>query len=83
MGKLIVTNSYKNAAGIGSARTSDGGEMTVGEVVIHGGHITATGGEKAAGIGFCFKNLEKARSQQNAGSLLFKALQDGLEPTTP
>jgi len=45
-GKLTVTNSYSNAAGIG------GGEgKSCGTLVIHGGTINATGGENGAGIG--------------------------------
>lgn len=45
-GKLTVTNSYSNAAGIG------GGEgASCGTLVIHGGTINATGGENGAGIG--------------------------------
>ena len=52
MGRLMVTNKYKNAAGIGSAQ-DNGAEKTVGEMVIHGGHIEATGGEYGAGIGSC------------------------------
>ena len=45
-GQLTVTNSYENAAGIGS---SDGKEC--GEITIHGGTISVTGGKWAAGIG--------------------------------
>ena len=52
MGQLIVTNSYERAAGIGSAQ-NDGAEKVVGELVIHGGHIEATGGKYGAGIGSC------------------------------
>ena len=52
MGRLIVTNSYDDAAGIGSAQ-HDGNEMVVGELVIHGGYIVATGGTRGAGIGSC------------------------------
>ena len=52
MGKLIVTNSYENGAGIGSA-PDNGAAKTVGELVIYGGHIEATGAKYAAGIGSC------------------------------
>lgn len=45
-GKLIVTNSYKRAAGIGSGEGWDCGEIT-----IHGGILDITGGQYAAGIG--------------------------------
>lgn len=47
VGKITVNNgSYENAAGIGSAYDTD-----CGDLFIHGGDITATGGEYAAGIG--------------------------------
>ena len=52
MGKLIVTNRYKHAAGIGSAWENLKDKL-VGELVIHGGHIEATGGQYGAGIGSC------------------------------
>jgi len=58
MGRLIVTNKYESAAGIGSAQDNGVGK-TVGELVIYGGHIEATGGEDAAGIGSCSDNLDK------------------------
>ena len=46
VGQLIVTNSYSGAAGIG------GGEgKSCGTLIIHGGIVNATGGEKGAGIG--------------------------------
>ncbi len=45
-GKLVVTNSYKNAAGIGSSEVQDCGPIT-----IHGGVIEATGAQYGAGIG--------------------------------
>ena len=50
MGKLIVTNKYNIAAGIGSARY-DEILRKVGELVIYGGHIETTGGSGGAGIG--------------------------------
>ena len=56
MGKLIVTNDYDSAAGIGSAWDRVNGELIekkAGELVIYGGHIEATGGEHGAGIGSC------------------------------
>lgn len=46
-GKLIVTNSYKRAAGIGS---SNNGESN-GKVTIHGGVLDVTGAQYGAGIG--------------------------------
>ena len=58
MGRLLVTNSYENAAGIGSAQ-DNGKEKTVGELVIYGGHIEATGGEYGAGIGSCAKAMRE------------------------
>ena len=45
-GQLTVTNSYENAAGIGSS-----GGKECGEITIHGGTIDVTGGKYAAGIG--------------------------------
>ena len=45
-GKLIVTNSYHDAAGIGSSKG-----QTCGEIYIHGGNLDVTGGKWAAGIG--------------------------------
>ncbi len=56
MGQLIVSNSYENAAGIGSAWDRVNGKdvvKTVGQLFIHGGHIEVTGGKYAAGIGSC------------------------------
>ena len=54
MGRLMVTNKYKYAAGIGSARDVEKDiDKTVGELVIYGGHIEATGGQHGAGIGAC------------------------------
>ena len=52
MGRLMVTNKYDNAAGIGSAQ-HNGKAITVGELVIYGGHVEATGGKYGAGIGSC------------------------------
>ena len=52
MGRLLVTNSFETAAGIGSAQDNGHGK-TVGELVIYGGHIEATGGKYGAGIGSC------------------------------
>ena len=52
MGRLMVTNSYDYAAGIGSA-LDKGNVKEVGELVIYGGHIEATGGDYGAGIGSC------------------------------
>ena len=57
MGRLMVTNSYEDAAGIGSALYeigwNDYAPTKAGELVIYGGHIEATGGESGAGIGTC------------------------------
>ena len=61
MGRLMVTNKYENAAGIGSAQ-DDGNNKTVGELVIHGGHIEATGGKFGAGIGSC-KRSNKSQKE--------------------
>jgi hypothetical protein len=52
MGRLMVTNKYSGAAGIGSAK-HEGKPRVAGELVIYGGHIEATGGTYAAGIGSC------------------------------
>lgn len=46
MGKLAATGTDKNVAGIGGIPN-----MICGHITIHGGDITATGGEDAAGIG--------------------------------
>ncbi|MBR7054389.1 MAG: hypothetical protein IKI26_06480, partial [Prevotella sp.] len=62
MGRLMVTNKYEKAAGIGSAQ-HEGKNMKAGALVIHGGHIEANGGENAAGIGSC------ARSDDDGGDL--------------
>ena len=45
-GRITATNSYKNAAGIGGSQTED-----CGSIWIHGGDITTTGAQYAAGIG--------------------------------
>ena len=45
-GKLIVTNSYSRAAGIGSTHGEDNGTIE-----IHGGNLDIEGGKYAAGIG--------------------------------
>ena len=55
MGRLMVTNKYDDAAGIGSARDNSVAK-TVGELVIYGGHIEATGGANGAGIGSCARS---------------------------
>ena len=52
MGRLMVTNKNSSAAGIGSAH-HEGKNRVAGELVIYGGHIEATGGSYAAGIGSC------------------------------
>ena len=64
MGRLMVTNKYENAAGIGSAQ-DDGNNKTVGELVIHGGHIEATGGKYGAGIGSCKRSNKSQRKLCN------------------
>jgi len=45
-GKLVVTNSYNNTAGIGSTQ-----DRQCGEIFIHGGDIDVTGGKCGPGIG--------------------------------
>ncbi len=45
-GRLVVTNSNRNCAGIGSSEASSSGKIT-----IHGGVIDATGADYGAGIG--------------------------------
>lgn len=45
-GKLIVTNSYEDAAGIGCAKS-----LKCGEITIHGGVLDIHGGKYGAGIG--------------------------------
>ena len=60
MGRLMVTNSFNNAAGIGSAQ-HEGKEKKAGELVIHGGHIEATGGKHGAGIGSCKRTENKTK----------------------
>ena len=46
VGQLIATNDYSGAAGIGG-----GSGESCGDLIIHGGIVKATGGEKGAGIG--------------------------------
>ena len=46
MGNLVVSNSYKGAAGIGAAA-----DQMAGDIIIQGGNVTVTGGEYAAAIG--------------------------------
>ncbi len=46
VGKLKVSNKYKNYAGIGSGKDENSGD-----IFIHGGEISATGGDGAAAIG--------------------------------
>ena len=62
MGRLMVTNKYDKAAGIGSAQ-HEGKSLHAGVLAIHGGHIEATGGDYGAGIGSC------ARIQEQKGEL--------------
>ena len=45
-GRLVVTNSYDDAAGIGSSTRHNSGTIT-----IHGGKLNITGGKNGAGIG--------------------------------
>ena len=62
MGRLIVTNEYESAAGIGSAWDRVNGELIekkAGELVIYGGHIEVTGGKYGAGIGSCQRRPHK------------------------
>ena len=53
-GKLVVTQSYDGAAGIGCAANSEddyGNIVGMGSLVVHGGDITATGSTRGAAIG--------------------------------
>jgi hypothetical protein len=52
-GQLIVTQSNKGCAGIGSRKQeeSNGSPVSMGSLTIHGGHIEATGAQYGAGIG--------------------------------
>ncbi len=54
LGRLIVTNSYTDAAGIGSFWNAQ-----CGNIEIHGGYLHITGGENAAGIGSGDGNISK------------------------
>ena len=58
VGQLDVTNEYNGAAGIGSA-TEEGVEKAAGDLVIHGGIVTAKGGKYGAGIGSGAKSIEE------------------------
>lgn len=52
-GQLIVTQSNKGCAGIGSRKQEEanGSPVSMGSLTIHGGHIEATGAKYGAGIG--------------------------------
>ena len=52
-GQLIVTQSNKGCAGIGSRKQEESGGrlISMGSLTIHGGHIEATGAQYGAGIG--------------------------------
>lgn len=53
-GKLVATQSYDDAAGIGSAKNAEdasGNGIGMGVLVVHGGDISATGNGGGAGIG--------------------------------
>ncbi|MBP3766890.1 MAG: hypothetical protein J6I31_01235 [Prevotella sp.] len=53
-GKLVATQSYDDAAGIGSAMNAEdanGNGIGMGVLVVHGGDISATGNGGGAGIG--------------------------------
>jgi hypothetical protein len=52
-GQLIVTQSNKGCAGIGSWKQEEanGSPVSMGSLTIHGGHIEATGAQYGAGIG--------------------------------
>ena len=79
IGKLVVNNdAYDNAAGIGG-----GDEANSGNLYIHGGDITATGGSKAAAIGggqngsiggsvTIYDGTVTATSKSNGGIAAFK-----------
>ena len=70
-GVLNVTNSYDDAAGIGSA-TVEGVERKAGELVIHGGIISATGGKYGAGIGSGAKTKTDAQTEDEETNLCNK-----------
>ncbi len=53
-GRLVVTNSYRSAAGIGSSHGQEAGPLT-----IHGGVVDATGAPYGAGIGNGSANDER------------------------
>lgn len=57
-GFLNAINDYDGAAGIGSA-TEEGVEKAAGDLVIHGGVVTAKGGKYGAGIGSGAKSIEE------------------------
>ena len=64
-GRLGVTNSYKGAAGIGSAEGRNSGPIN-----IYGGRLDITGGQYAAGIG-AGKGTEDVSTKINGGVFIY------------
>ena len=64
-GRVCVTNSYTGAAGIGAST-----DLMAGDIFIHGGTVSATGGEQAAGIG---SGRSEERSEGGAGMTVIYA----------
>ena len=55
-GNIVIKNGVVDAAsrygaGIGAGMNKDGSTITIGDITISGGTVTATGGDDAAGIG--------------------------------
>ncbi len=64
-GRLVVTNSYSGAAGIGSAEGRNSGP-----IYIYGGKLDITGGKYAAGIG-AGKGTEDVATKINGGVFIY------------
>ena len=64
-GRLVVTNSYKGAAGIGSAEGRNSGPIN-----IYGGRLDITGGKYAAGIG-AGKGTKDVSTRINGGVFIY------------
>ena len=75
-GKLIVTNSNDESAGIGSGF----GEHN-GTIEIHGGNLDIKGGDKAAGIGagYCSREVATKAGTGTPRSREFDELTDGID----
>ena len=77
MGKLYVTNSYSEAAGIGSPDCHPKYDYHAaqfsycGKIEIHGGDIEAYGADYAAGIGSGLRFEGQYSAAENKNSLLF------------